>query len=274
MTQQPTMTLHDGHTMPQLGLGVWRARDHEARVAVREALAAGYRSIDTAAIYRNEAAVGQGLRDAGLPRQEVFITTKIWNDDQGRKEAHAALQASLERLGTDYVDLLLIHWPAPAQDRYVDTWQALIELQQQGLVRSIGVSNFHEQHLKRIIDTSGVVPVLNQIELHPFLQQPRMQACHQRFGLHTEAWSPLAQARALDEPVLVELGREYGKSAAQVMIRWHLQAGRIVIPKSVTPERIRSNFDVFDFQLDDAAMQRISTLDRGERIGPDPDEFG
>lgn len=262
---------NDGHSIPQLGLGVWQASDDQARAAVVEAIQAGYRHVDTAAIYKNETGVGAGLREAGLPRDEVFVTTKIWNDDQGARPARAALHKSLERLGLESVDLLLIHWPMPKNDRFVDTWQAMIDFRNEGLARSIGVSNFQASHLQRLVDETGVAPVLNQIELHPYLQQTAMRAANTALNVRTESWSPLAQAKALDDAVIAGIAKNHGKTPAQVVIRWHLDSGLIVIPKSVTPGRIRDNADVFDFSLDADDMAAIARLDRGERLGPDPD---
>lgn len=272
-TSHPIVTLNDGIRMPQLGLGVWKASDSEATQAVSEAIDAGYLAIDTAAIYKNEAGVGEGVRKAGKPRDSLFITTKVWNDDQGYDSAIGALESSLQRLKMDHVDLLLIHWAQPSKDLYVETWQALIELKKRGLTRSIGVSNFHAPHLRRIIDETGVTPSVNQIELHPFLQQKELRALHQELGIHTEAWSPLAQGKAIEDPAIEEIARKHGKNATQVIIRWHLDSGLIVIPKSVTPERIRSNAQVLDFELDADDMAAIARLDRHERLGPDPDTF-
>lgn len=272
-TEHPRIQLNDATVMPQLGLGVWQASDSEATAAVREAIAAGYLAIDTAAIYKNEAGVGEGVRQAGKPRDQVFVTTKVWNDDQGYDAAIRALEKSLQRLKMDYVDLLLIHWAQPSKNLYLETWQALIELKKRGLTRSIGVSNFHEPHLQRIIDETGETPAVNQIELHPYLQQRPLREVHKRLGIHTEAWSPLAQGKAMGDPVLKQIAAKHGKEVAQVIIRWHLDSGLLVIPKSVTPARIRSNAEVFDFTLDADDMTAIAQLDRGQRLGPDPDTF-
>jgi diketogulonate reductase-like aldo/keto reductase len=269
----PLLRLRGAVDIPQLGFGVFQVPPDETEAAVAEALRVGYRHVDTAAAYRNEEAVGEALRQSGLQRDEVFITTKCFNDAHGYDEATRALHASLHRLGLDHVDLYLIHWPVPSQDRYVDTWRAFIDLHAARLVRSIGVSNFQPAHLRRIIDETGAVPVVNQIELHPRLAQPELRRLHAELGIVTEAWSPLAQGAVLDEPAIVEIASAHGKTPAQVVIRWHLQLGNIVIPKSVTPERISENFDVFDFKLGDGEMAAIDALDRGERIGPDPDVF-
>ncbi|MBY8880066.1 aldo/keto reductase [Actinacidiphila acidipaludis] len=259
--------------MPQLGFGVFQVPDDETAAAVTAALEAGYRSIDTAAVYGNEAGVGRALAGAGLPREELFVTTKVWNADQGHDATLRAFDASLGRLGLDHVDLYLIHWPAPAQDRYLDTWRALRTLLADGRTRAVGVSNFQPAHLRRLIEDSGVVPAVNQVELHPGLQQRELRAVHAEYGIATEAWSPLAQGALLAEPALAAIARRHGRSPAQVVLRWHLQLGTVVIPKSVTPARIRENLDVFGFALDDAEMAAIAALDRGMRTGPDPDTF-
>jgi 2,5-diketo-D-gluconate reductase A len=274
-TAQPTIKLNDGRAMPQLGLGVWQSPREVTAQAVRAALEAGYRSVDTAAVYRNEAEVGEGVRASGLDRAEVFVTTKLWNDDQGYDSALRALEASLKRLGTDYVDLYLIHWPAPGQDRYLETWKALARLRDEGRARSIGVSNFAVPHLERIIGETGQTPVVNQIELHPRFQQSELRAAHQRLGVATESWSPLGQGALLADPVVARIAAKHGKTPAQTVIRWHLDLGLIVIPKSVTPARIVQNFDVFDFRLDAQDLADIAALDDADgRIGPNPVLFG
>ncbi|MDQ6834743.1 MAG: aldo/keto reductase [Actinomycetota bacterium] len=269
----PTVTLSDNELIPQLGFGVFQVAPDETAEAVTRALLAGYRHVDTAAAYRNEGAVGQAVHAAGLERDEVFITTKCFNDDHGFEQAKRALRASLDRLEMDYVDLYLIHWPVPSQDKYVDTWKAFIELQSEGLVRSIGVSNFQPAHLERIIAETGVTPTVNQVELHPHFQQAGLRREHSDLNIVTEAWSPLAQGQVLDDPTITEIAKDHGKTPGQVVIRWHLQLGNVVIPKSVTPQRIEENFDVFDFNLSEAQMTGIDALDAGERIGPDPDTF-
>jgi 2,5-diketo-D-gluconate reductase A len=274
-TPQTTITLNDGHAMPRLGLGVWQSPREVTAQAVRSALAAGYRSVDTAAIYRNEAEVGEGVRASGLDRAEVFVTTKLWNEDQGYDKALRAIDASLQRLGMDYVDLYLIHWPAPGQDRYLDTWKALIRLRDDGRARSIGVSNFAAPHLERIIRETGAVPAVNQVELHPRFQQAELRAAHQRLGVATESWSPLGQGALLSDPVVARIAAKHGKTPAQAIIRWHLDLGLIVIPKSVTPSRIAQNLDVFDFKLDAEDLAAMAALDdRHGRIGPNPLAFG
>jgi diketogulonate reductase-like aldo/keto reductase len=269
----PTLPTRGGGAIPQLGFGVFQVPPDATTEVVLNALQAGYRHIDTAAAYRNEAAVGTAVRDSGLDRSEVYITTKCWNEQQGYEEARRALDKSLSRLETDYVDLYLIHWPVPAHDRYVDTWKAFIEARDEGLACTIGVSNFKTPHLRRLLEETGEIPAANQIELHPLLQQAGVRSEHEELGILTEAWSPLAQGKALDEPAIVAIAGRHGRTPGQVVIRWHLQLGNVVIPKSVTPERIVENFDVFSFELDDAEMDAIRALDRGERIGPDPDTF-
>ena len=274
-TQQALITLNDGRVMPQLGLGVWQSPREVTAQAVRAALDAGYRSVDTAAIYRNEAEVGEGVRASGLDRAEVFVTTKLWNGDQGYDAALRAIDASLQRLRMDYVDLYLIHWPAPGRDRYLDTWKALIRLRDEGRTRSIGVSNFAVPHLERIIGETGQAPAVNQVELHPRFQQAELRAAHKRLGVATESWSPLGQGALLADPVVARVAAKHGKTPAQTVIRWHLDLGLIVIPKSVTPARIGQNFDVFDFKLDADDLADMAALDDPDgRIGPNPMLFG
>ncbi|MFE4657356.1 aldo/keto reductase [Streptomyces hydrogenans] len=269
----PTVTLNNGVEIPQLGFGVFQVPDEETTAAVSSALEAGYRSLDTAAIYGNEAGVGKALAASGISREELFVTTKLWNADQGHDATLRAFDDSLAKLGLDYVDMYLIHWPTPARDLYKETWKAIEKLVADGRVRAAGVSNFQPDHLKRLIDGADLVPAVNQVELHPGLQQNELRAVHAELGIATEAWSPLAQGAVLgDEAVTVIAGR-HGKSPAQVVLRWHLQLGNIVIPKSVTPERIRQNLDVFDFTLTDDEMAALAGLDRDLRTGPHPDQF-
>jgi 2,5-diketo-D-gluconate reductase A len=271
MTNQPAILLNDGRSIPQLGFGVWQVPDDVTASVVLEAIAAGYRSIDTAVVYENESGVGAAIDGSPVPREQLFITTKIWNSQQGYDKTLRAFDKSLGRLGLDYLDLLLIHWPKPSQDLYADTWRALVELQRQGRARSIGVSNFNIDHLQRIIDASGVVPAVNQVELHPRFQQRELREFHRQRNIATESWSPLGQGQLLENPAIKALAQKYGRSAAQIILRWHLDSGLIVIPKSVTPARIRENFNVFDFKLDAEDMQQIAGLDSADgRIGPEP----
>jgi 2,5-diketo-D-gluconate reductase A len=269
----PTVTLNDGEQIPQLGFGVFQVPPEDTADVTTRALLAGYRHIDTAAAYRNEAGVGQAVHAAGLQRDDVYITTKCFNDDHGFEQAKHALHASLKRLEMEHVDLYLIHWPVPSAGKYAETWKALVELQQDGLARSIGVSNFQPAHLERIIAETGVTPAVNQIELHPYFQQVGLRREHGDLGIVTEAWSPLAQGKVLDDPALVEIAEAHGVTTGQVTIRWQLQLGNVVIPKSVTQSRIEENFDVFGFSLSAAEMDAIAALDAGDRIGPDPDTF-
>ncbi|MFI9834097.1 aldo/keto reductase [Streptomyces sp. NPDC051913] len=270
-TPIPTVTLNNGIEIPQLGFGVFQVPDPETAAAVTSALEAGYRSIDTAAIYGNEKGVGQALAASGIARDELFVTTKLWNADQGYDATLKAFDASLAKLGLDFVDLYLIHWPTPARDLYRESWRAIEKLTGEGRVRAAGVSNFQPAHLRRLLDDSSLVPAVNQVELHPGLQQRELRDLHAELGIATEAWSPLAQGAVLSEPVLTSIAGRYGKSPAQVVLRWHLQLGNVVIPKSVTPARIRENADVFDFALTDEELTAIAGLDRGLRTGPDPD---
>jgi 2,5-diketo-D-gluconate reductase A len=272
-TSVPYVDLNDGNRMPQLGFGVFQVPAEETAEAVGHALNTGYRSIDTAAAYGNEEGVREAIRESGLERGDVFITTKLRNDGHGRDEAQRAFAQSLSMLGGDYVDLYLIHWPVPKRDRYVETWETLRAVREVPYLRSIGVSNFQIEHLERIIDATGVVPAVNQIELHPYLQQHELRRFHAERGIVTEAWSPLGQGKVLDDPVIIEIASEHDRTPAQVVLRWHIQLANVVIPKSVTPARIEENFQVFDFQLTEAEMTRMSKLDRGERTGPDPDTF-
>ena len=272
MSTQPYIKLHDGNLMPQLGLGVWQASNDEATHAVSTALNTGYRHIDTAAIYKNEAGVGKALTQTTIARNELFITTKLWNDQQ--IYAQKGLEESLEKLKLDYVDLYLIHWPEPQQDNYVAAWKQLLKLREQGLAKSVGVCNFHIPHLQRLIDETGVAPAVNQIELHPMLQQRQMHAWNATHRIATESWSPLAQGGkgVFDQPLIQQLAEKYSKTPAQIVIRWHLDSGLIVIPKSVTPKRIHENFDVFDFKLEKDELLAFGKLDIGKRLGPDPDK--
>jgi diketogulonate reductase-like aldo/keto reductase len=271
--QIPQLSLSSSEQIPQLGFGVFQVPPRETEQVVATALSVGYRHLDTAAAYRNEGAVGEAVHASGIDRNEIFITTKCWNDDQGYEQAKRACRASLERLELSHLDLYLIHWPVPAHDLYVETWRAFVELQSEGLVRSIGVSNFQPAHLERVIAETGVAPAINQVELHPHFQQVGLRREHERLGILTEAWSPLGQGLELGDPVIVEIAQAHSKTPAQAIVRWHLQIGNVVIPKSVTPTRIQENFEVFDFELSGAEMEAIEALDAGTRIGPDPDTF-
>ncbi|MDQ6648227.1 MAG: aldo/keto reductase [Pseudomonadota bacterium] len=268
------LTFNDHAEAPQLGFGVFQIDNDKASAAVATALEVGYRSIDTAAFYKNEEGVGDGIRRSGIPRGDLFLTTKLWNGDQGFDAALKAFDASMKKLGTDYLDLYLIHWPLPKKDRYVESWKAFIQLQNEGRIKSIGVSNFQPDHLQRLIKETGVVPVVNQIELHPDFTQRDVVAFNSQHHIVTEAWSPLGQGgELLKQKTLVDLGTRYGKSAAQVTLRWHIQRGHMVIPKSEHAERIRENFAIFDFDLGEDELQMIDALDAGNRLGPDPDEL-
>ena len=270
----PLITLSDGNEIQQLGLGVYKVDDATAAGLVEGAIDAGYRRVDTAKLYFNEAGVGAGVRASGIPRDEIFVTTKVWNDDQGYDETLRAFDTSLGLLGMDYVDLYLIHWPAPAQDRYLDTWRALEALRRDGRVRSIGVSNFTEAHLERLLDTATETPVVNQVEVQPWLQQDDLIAFDAANGIQTEAWSPLGRGRVLDDPTIGRIAAKHGRSSAQVVLRWHVQRGLLVIPKSNSLERIRENSRVFDFELDAADLNEIAGLETGERTGSHPDAVG
>ena len=266
-TVQPHVTLTSGVRMPQFGLGVWQTPAEDAATVVTAALEAGYLAVDTAAIYENEEGVGAAL--AG--RDDIFLTTKLWNSEQGYDEALRAFDLSAKKLRRDVIDLYLIHWPSPHRNRFVDSWKALIRLKEEGRIRAIGVSNFDPVHLERIIDDTGVVPDINQIELHPRFQQLERRAFHEQNGIATESWSPLGQGSLLNDPLLTDIAARHGKTAAQVIIRWHLDSGLVVIPKSVRPERLRENIDVFDFTLSQEDMEQIVSLDTADgRMGPEP----
>jgi 2,5-diketo-D-gluconate reductase A len=272
----PSITLNDGNSIPQVGLGVWQTPPEDTERAVATALEAGYRHIDTAAAYGNEREVGHAIKSAaesGLAREDVYITTKLWNADQGHDSTLAAFDASMDRLGLDYLDLYLIHWPMPSKNLFVDTFKAFAQLRDEGRIRSIGVSNFEPEHLRTLVDATGIVPAVNQIELHPLLQQEELREVHAQLGIATEAWSPLGQGSLLTNSTVTAVADAHGKTPAQVLIRWHMQLGNIVIPKSVTPQRIVSNFDVFDFELSEQDMASISSLGDGTRLGPDPRTF-
>jgi 2,5-diketo-D-gluconate reductase A len=269
----PALAMNDGHTIPQVGFGLYKVPEESVADVVTTAIDAGYRHLDTATLYANERGVGEGIRRSGIDRDELFVTTKVWNSDHGFDSTLRAFERSMNLLGLDLLDLYLIHWPAPKQNRYVETWRALERLQTEGRVTSIGVSNFHPHHLDRLFAETGIVPAVNQIELHPWLPQREARAFHDLNGIVTEAWSPLARGGILNNPTLDLIAEKHGVSPAQVVIRWHLQLGNVVIPKSVTPSRIAENIDVFGFELDDADLTGIATLASGERTGRDPDDL-
>ena len=274
MTQSPRVTLATGVDMPQLGFGLYKVPPADAAQLAGDALAAGYRSLDTAAMYGNEAGLGRAVAEAadgGLPREDIFVTTKLWNSDHGYDAALRAFDRSLSALGLEYVDLYLIHWPCPTRGLFVETYRALERLLEEGRARAIGVSNFLPDHLRRLAAECTVMPAVNQVELHPWLQQDLLKAVHADLGIRTEAWSPLGRGRILEDPVIVEIADAHHVTPAQAVIRWHLQCGHIVIPKASSPERIRENADVFDFELTVDDLDRIAGLDRGERTGSDPD---
>lgn len=272
-TAIPTVTLNNGVQMPQIGFGVFQIPDDESTNAVAAALKAGYRSIDTAAIYGNESGVGKALSESGISREELFIASKLWIDGMGYDETLTAFEETLERLGLEYLDLYLIHWPAPEKDLYVQTWKALEKLYSQKKIRAIGVSNFQPSHLQKLIDATNVVPAVNQVELHPALQNREVIAANERHGIITEAWSPLAQGALLSDVSIQAIAAAHNITAAQVILRWHLQEGRVIIPKSVTPSRIAQNLDLFGFELSAAELAIIDALDREARTGPNPDTF-
>jgi 2,5-diketo-D-gluconate reductase A len=269
----PSLTLHDGVEIPQLGFGVFQVPPEDTQEIVEQALDVGYRHIDTAGAYRNEKGVGAAIAASGLARENLFVTTKLWNAEQGFETTLTAFDASLGRLGFEYVDLYLIHWPVPSKGRFVDTWRAFERIHGEGRARTIGVSNFRVEDLERLEAETETRPTVNQIELHPHLQQSELRAWHAAHGILTEAWSPLAQGELLDDETIVAIAERHGKTAAQAILRWHLQLGNVIFPKSVTPERIRENIELFDFELSDAEMAEFERLDRGERIGPDPGTF-
>jgi 2,5-diketo-D-gluconate reductase A len=269
----PSLTLHDGVEIPQLGFGVFQVPPDDTQEVVELALDAGYRHIDTAGAYRNEKGVGAAIEASGLAREDLFVTTKLWNSEQGFETTLAAFEASLRRLDLDHVDLYLIHWPVPSEDRFVETWRAFERIQKEGGARTIGVSNFRIEDLERLEAETDTRPTVNQIELHPRLQQAELRAWHADHEVVTEAWSPLAQGELLDDETIVAIAERHGRTPAQAILRWHLQLGNVVFPKSVTPERIRENLGLFDFELSDEEMAEFERLDRGERIGPDPETF-
>jgi 2,5-diketo-D-gluconate reductase A len=269
----PLVTLNSGQQIPQLGLGVYKLGQDIAEDLIKAAIETGYRRIDTAAFYQNEVEVGAGVRNCGLDRDEIFVTTKIWNDDQGFDRSLKAIDESLARLNIDYIDMLLIHWPKPQQNLFVETWAAFQKAMESGKIRGIGVSNFQPNHLEALLASGGTVPALNQVELHPGLQQAEVRVFNAAHGIATEAWSPLARGRFNEDPIVKRISEAHDRSAAQVIIRWHLQLGNLVIPKTATASRLAENISVFDFELSAEDMQDMTTLDSGLRTGPDPDEF-
>ncbi|MGW7007372.1 aldo/keto reductase [Streptomyces sp. NPDC054933] len=274
MSKVPSITLNNGVKMPQLGYGVWQVPDAHAETAVGTALEAGYRSVDTAAAYGNEAGTGRALASSGIPREELFVTTKVWNNFHGYDSTLRAFDTSLAKLGLEQLDLYLIHWPVPSRDLYVDTWRALEKLHADGLTRAIGVCNFQPAHLRRLLDETDIVPAVNQIELHPNFQQAELRAFHAEHDIATEAWSPLGQGKGLlDDPTIAKIAGKHGRTPAQIVLRWHIQVGNVAIPKSVTPSRITENINVFDFELDADDLAALAGLDNGTRLGPDPDTF-
>ncbi|MGO4442972.1 aldo/keto reductase [Mycobacterium sp. 2YAF39] len=277
MTQSPgstaAITLNDGNTLPVIGLGVGELSESETEQSVSAALEAGYRLIDTASAYGNEAAVGRAIASSGIPREEIFVTTKLATSDQGFQKSQDALKASLEQLGLDYVDLYLIHWPAGNPGKYVDSWGGLMKRKEEGDTKSIGLANFHAEDLSNVIDLSFFTPAVNQIELHPLLNQAELRATNAEYGIVTEAYGPLGVGNLLDNTTIGSVAQAHGKTAAQVLIRWSIQLGNIVIPRSSSPERIRSNFDVFDFELTDDDMATLNGLNDGTRFRPDPETY-
>ena len=272
-TSVPALTLRDGVEIPQLGFGVFQVPPDQTQQVVEEALGVGYRHIDTAAAYRNEAGVGAAIAASGIPREELFVTTKLWNSQQGYDSTLGAIEKSLGRLGLEYVDLYLIHWPVPTEGRALDTWRAFEQIYEEGGSRTIGVSNFRIEDLERVEREAETLPTVNQIELHPHLQQAELRAWHEEHRIATEAWSPLAQGELLVNETVAAVATRHGRTPAQAILRWHLQLGNVVIPKSVTPERIRENFELFDFELGEEDMTELGALDVGQRIGPDPATF-
>ncbi|WP_397474685.1 aldo/keto reductase [Pusillimonas sp.] len=269
-----TIKLHDGNAIPRLGFGVWQVEDDIAADTVKTAIDTGYRLVDTAAIYGNESGVGEGIRRSAIDRRELFVTTKLWNDRHGYDETLAAFDESMEKLGLEYLDMYLIHWPAPKIGLYVKSWEALIRLRDEGRIKSLGVSNFNIGHLQRLLDETGVLPVVNQIELNPRFQQPELREYHAEHDIVTQSWSPLGHGLLWENPTLKAIAAKHGRSLAQVVLRWHTQLGNAVIPKSVTPARIRENFNIFDFTLDAEDMAAIAPLhDTDARHGPDPERF-
>jgi 2,5-diketo-D-gluconate reductase A len=273
MSAVPTITLNNGVKIPQLGFGVFQIDPRDTKQATLTALEAGYRHIDTAEMYNNEAQVGEAVRESGIDRDEIFVTSKLSNRYHARDDALSAFDQTMKDLGFDYLDLFLVHWPLPDVGDYVETWRAMEEIYASGRVQAIGVSNFQKHHLRRLLDETETVPVVNQIEVHPYLVQDDLRAFNRQHGVETEAWSPIAQGKVLDDPVLTRIAEKHGKSSAQVTLRWHIQRGDIVFPKSVTPSRVAENLEIFDFELGEDEIAEITGLNRDERVGADPDTF-
>lgn len=271
---QPYITFHDGRKAPQLGLGTWKITGEAVAPAIQTAVSNGYRAVDTAYIYYNETEIGQAIANCGVDRKELFITTKLWNNRHGHDSTKAAFEESLNKLNLDYIDLFMIHWPVPKEALYIETWEALIRLQDDSRARSIGVCNFEDRHLQKLLDNTGVIPVVNQIEIHPYFQQAELRQYHKDHDIITEAWSPLGQGEALKDPVIAAIAHKHQISPAQVILAWHIALGNMVIPKSATAERIIENFNIWNIRLDEDDMAQIATLDRADgRIGPDPERF-
>jgi 2,5-diketo-D-gluconate reductase A len=269
----PQIKLNSGQVIPQVGLGVYKIAGASAEPLILSAFEAGYRRIDTAAFYGNEPEVGAAVRNSGLARKDIFVTTKVWKDDHGYDRALQAIDESLERLNIDYIDMLLIHWPSPALNKFVETWAAFQKAQEMGKVLGIGVSNFQPAHLEKLLAAGGVTPAINQVELHPGLQQSEVRAFNSSNGILTEAWSPLARGRFNESPIIQDIMKKHEKTATQIIVRWHIQLGNLVIPKTATAARLEGNISVFDFQLDESDMAAIATLNSGLRTGPNPEEF-
>jgi 2,5-diketo-D-gluconate reductase A len=267
------MTLNDGHKMPQLGTGIWQVDDEKTPQVIEQALKTGYRLIDGAAAYKNERGLGEGIRNSDVPRDQIFVTSKLWNDAHGHDNAMRAFDETMTRTGLEKLDLYLIHWPLPKLDKYVETWKTLIKLRDEGRVTSIGVANFHEEHLRRLIDETGVAPAVNQIELHPSLAQVELRDVNKTLGIATQSWTPLGRGDSFDAPQVKDIADRLGRSPAQVVLRWHIQHGLSVIPKSEHPDRLMQNFDVLTFELSPSDMKALDGLDRGHRTGPDPEDF-
>jgi 2,5-diketo-D-gluconate reductase A len=266
-----SVSLNDGNTMPLIGFGLWRIDNESAEKTINEAIKIGYRLIDSAQIYGNEEGLGKAIQSSGVPRKELYITTKIWNSEQGRDATLKSFESSMKKLATSYLDLLLIHWPSPKKNMYVETWKALIELKKEGRVRSIGVSNFNPEHLDRIINETQYIPAVNQIEVHPYFQQRTTRTFHEKYAIQTEAWSPLGQGQLISDPVILKIAEKHGKSAAQIILRWHLEQAMVTIPKSITTSRIYENYSIQGFSLDQEDHALMKLLDKYDgRIGPYP----